>query len=86
MAHELDERLRTVETGQATLQKAVEIHLDQTTKIIERHDRTLFHTEKGLSVRLDREEQKSKNITRVIWLVVAGAIGTGMTYAATSIF
>lgn len=86
MAHELDERLRTVETGQATLQKAVEIHLDQTTKIIERHDRTLFHTEKGLTVRLDREEQKSKNITRVIWIVVTGAIGMGMTYAATSLF
>ena len=74
MAHELDKRLRDVETGQATLQKAVEIHLEQTTKIIERHDRTLFHTEKGLAVRLDREEQKSKNITRSIWLIAAAFI------------
>ncbi len=86
MTPEQDERLRAVETGQATLQKAVEIHLANTTKIIERHDRTLFHTEKGLSVRLDREEQKSKTITRLIWIVVTGAVGTGVTLAATAIF
>jgi len=60
--------------------------LDNTTKIIERHDRTLFHTEKGLTVRLDREEQKSKNITRLIWIVVTGAVGTGVTLAATALF
>ncbi len=86
MNTEQDKRLRAVETGQATLQKAVEIHLENTTKIIERHDRTLFHTEKGLAVRLDREEQKSKNITRLIWIVVTGMVGTGVTLAATAIF
>lgn len=86
MAHELDERLRGVETRQATLQKAVEIHLEQTTKIIELHDRTIFHTERGLAVRLDREEQKSKNITRLIWIVVTATVGMGATYAATAIF
>jgi len=78
--------MRSVEQGQTALQTAVEIHLDNTTKIIERHDRTLFHTEKGLTVRLDREEQKSKNITRLIWIVVTGAVGTGVTLAATALF
>ncbi len=86
MAHELDDRLRGVETKMASLTTAIEIQLDTTTKIIERHDRTLFHTEKGVVVRLDREEQKSKNITRVVWIILTGAIGMGMTFAATAMF
>jgi hypothetical protein len=90
MAHELDDRLRSVEVGQATLTQAVNDYTVVTSALITKHDKTLYGTGErdnpGLSVRVDREEQKSKNITRVIWIVVTGAIGMGMTYAATAIF
>jgi len=32
------------------------------------------------------KEQKSKNITRIIWIVVTGVVGTGVTLAAAAIF
>lgn len=88
MAHELDSRMRAVEVGQATLTQAVEDYTAQTTLLVTKHDKTLYGTDNtlGIEVRLDREEQKSKTITRAIWIVVTGAIGMGMTYAATALF
>ncbi len=88
MAHELDERLHKVEIGQATTNQLISDHITVVDTLLTKHDNTIYGTDNspGLTVRLDREEQKSKNITRVIWIVLTGAIGMGMTYAATSLF
>ncbi len=88
MAHELDERLRKVEVGQATTQQLITDHITVVDKMMGKTVRTLYGegADPGLIVRVDREEQKSKNITRLIWIVVTGVVGMGMTYAATSIF
>ncbi len=86
MAHELDERLRGVETGQARTEQLIIDNIATTKGLLVKICDTIYDDQDGLVVRLDREEQKSKNITRLIWLVVTGAVGMGMTYAATSIF
>ena len=88
MAHELDERLRAVEGGQIRLETTITDNIDLTSKLLTKYGDTIYGTDDtpGLDKRLDREEQKSKNITRVIWIVVTGAVGMGMTYAATTIF
>ncbi len=90
MAHELDVRLRAVEVGQATLTQAVNDYTVVTSALITKHDKTLYGTGEannpGLSVRLDREEQKSKTITRLVWLVVTGIVGTGVPLAAAALF
>ena len=88
--HELEPRMRAMEIGQATLTQAVTDHMNQTSATIMKHDKSLYGTGEtdnpGIEKRLDREEQKSKNITRLIWIVVTGAVGMGMTFAATTIF
>lgn len=88
MAHELESRMRGVETGQATTQQLITDHIQVVDRMLTKHDDTIYGTDEslGLTVRLDREEQKSKNITRVIWIVITGAVGMGMTYAATALF
>ena len=88
MAHELDSRLRAVETGQARVEQLIIDNIATTSTLLTKVTDTVYGTDEtpGLTVRLDREEQKSKNITRVIWIVVTGAVGMGMTYAAASIF
>ena len=88
--HALDPRMRAMEIGQATLTQAVTDHMEQNAATVMKHDKSLYGTGEvdnpGIEKRLDREEQKSKNITRVIWIVVTGAVGMGMTYAVTAIF
>ncbi len=90
MAHELEARMRSVETGQATTQQLITDHIKVVDKLLTKHDKILLGTGEnnnpGLVTRLDREEQKSKTITRLIWLVVTGVVGTGVTLAATAIF
>ena len=88
MAHELDERLRGVEQGQTRVEQLVTDNIEMTSNLLTKVTNTIYGTDEtpGLTVRLDREEQKSKNIARLIWIVVTGAVGMGMTYAATVIF
>ena len=88
MAHELDERMRAVEGGQIRLETTITDNIHVTSRLLTKYGDTLYGTDStpGLTVRLDREETKSKNISRVVWLVVAGAVTMGMTFAATAIF
>lgn len=88
MAHELDERLRKVEVGQATTQQLITDHITVVDKMMGKTVRTLYGEgdEPGLVVRVDREEQKSKTITRIIWIVVTAAVGMGATVVAAAIF
>ena len=85
---EQDTRLRTVENQQVQLTQAVKSHTQVVDKFIVKCDQTIFGTPAtpGLTIRMDREEQKSKNITRLIWILVSSAVGLGATYAATSFF
>jgi hypothetical protein len=84
-----EKQLLDVHTQQATLTQVVTDNIQLTSKIIQKHDDILLGTSQsdpGLVTRVDREEQKSKNITRLIWIVVTGAVGTGVTLAAAAIF
>ncbi len=85
MAHELDERLRAVEQGQVRTETLLTDNIQQTYALLTKVTDTIYDDKDGLVVRVDREEQKSKNITRVIWIVLTGAIGMGMTYAASAL-
>ena len=86
--HELEERMRAQEVGIATLTQSVDDNTQMVGKMLTKIDKTVYGTDAnpGLVTRLDREEQKSKNITRVIWLVITGVVGTGVTLAAAAIF
>lgn len=88
MNPEQDKRLRAVEVGQATLTQVVTNHNETVTKLLTKHDKEIYGTSSapGLTVRLDREEQKSKNITRLIWIIVSSVVGLGATYAASTLF
>lgn len=90
MNPEQAKQLLDVQLSQARLETIVTDNIEVTSKIILRHDKLLLGTGEadnpGIVTRLDREEQKSKNITRVIWIVVTGIVGTGVTLAATAIF
>ena len=86
--HELEERMRAQEVGIATLTQSVDDNTQMVGKMLTKIDKTVYGTDAnpGLVTRLDREEQKSKNITKIIWIVVTGAVGMGMTYAAKTLF
>jgi len=86
MNPEQAKQLLDVQLSQARLETVVTDNIALTGKLLTKVTNTVYDDKDGLVVRLDREEQKSKNITRVIWIVVTGAIGTGVTYAATAIF
>ncbi len=84
-----EQQLLDVTIGQATLTQVVTDNIELNTKILQKHDNILLGTSKsdpGLVTRVDREEQKSKNITRLIWIVVSSVVGIGATYAATTLF
>ncbi len=81
-----EQRLLDVQLSQTRLETVVTDNIQLTSKLLTKVTDTVYDDQDGLVVRLDREEQKSKNITRVIWIVLTGAIGMGMTYAATAIF
>lgn len=88
MAHELDARLRAVEQGQVRTEQLITDHITVVDKLLGKTARTLYGegSEPGLVVRVDREEQKSKAITRLIWIVVSATVGLGATYAASTMF
>ena len=88
MAHELDTRMRAVEVGQTRLETTIVDNIKLTSKLLTKYGDTIYGNDDtpGLDKRLDREEQKSKNITRLVWIVVTGVVGMGMTYAATTFF
>jgi hypothetical protein len=87
MAHELDTRLRAVEVGQATLTQAVQDNTQAMTTLITKHDKTIYGTDEtpGLTVRLDREEQNTKNTKRTIWLIVSSFIGIAAKFSYDAI-
>lgn len=51
---------------------------------VERHARTLYadNGEKGMVIRMDRAEQREKNRSRLVWLLVAAVVGLGGNVAA----
>ena len=86
MNPEQAKQLLDVQISQTRLETVVTANIKLTETLLTKVTDTIYDDERGLVVRLDREEQKSKNITRVIWLVVTGAVGTGVTLAATTLF
>ena len=81
-----EQRLLDVQLSQTELKTIVTDNINLTSKLLTKVTDTIYDDKDGLVVRLDREEQKSKNITRLIWIVMTGAVGMGMTYAAATIF
>ncbi len=81
-----EQRLLDVQLSQTRLETVVTDNIQLTSELLTKVTNTVYDDQDGLVVRLDREEQKSKNITRVIWLVVTGAVGTGVTLAASAFF
>lgn len=86
MTPQQEQRLLDVQLSQTRLETVVTDNIKLTSELLTKVTDTVYDDQAGLVVRLDREEQKSKNITRVIWIVLTGVIGMGMTYAAASIF
>ncbi len=88
MTPEQEQRLLEVQLSQTRLETVVTDNIQITEKLLIKHDKTLYGTDlaPGMDVRLDREEQKSKNITRVIWIIVTTSIGLGATALAAAIF
>jgi len=84
-----EKQLLDVHTQQATLTQVVTDNIELTSKIIQKHDDILLGTsasDPGLVTRVDREEQKSKNITRLFWIVLTSVVGLGATALAAAIF
>lgn len=83
-----EKQLLDVHTQQATLTQVVTDNIAQSAKILQKHDDILLGTSKedpGLVTRVDREEQKSKNITRLFWIVLTSVVGLGATALAAAI-
>ena len=84
MAHELDERLRGVELGQARSQQLITDHIKVVDRMLVRVNDTVYGTDanSGLVTRMDREEQNTKRTKRTFWLVASSFIGIGakLTY------
>ncbi len=88
MEHELDERLRQVEQGQVRTEQLISDHITVVDRMLIKTAVTLYGEGEapGLVVRVDREEQKSKNITRFFWIAITALVGMGVTVAATAMF
>lgn len=90
MNPEQAKQLLDVQLGQAELKTVVTKNIEVTSALLTKHDKSLYGTGEdnnpGIEKRLDREEQKSKNITRLIWIIVSAVVGIGATAAAAAIF
>ena len=79
MAHELDARLRAVETSQARVEQLITDNIRVTSTLLTKHDKVLYGTGEsdnpGIVTRLDREEQSSKNFKRTLWIIASSFIG-----------
>ncbi len=77
MAHELDTRMRAVETGQARLETTIVDNIALTSKLLTKYGDTIYGTDEtpGLSVRLDREEQNTARQKKTFWIFCASLIG-----------
>ncbi len=82
MAHELDDRMRAVEIGQATLVTTVEANTQMVGHLLTKHDEAIYGDvgEPGIITRLDREEQNTKTTKRTIWLAGSALIGIGAKF------
>ncbi len=81
-----EQRLLDVQLSQTRLETVMTDNIALTSTLLTKVTDTIYDDNDGLVVRLDREEQKSKVNARLVWIIVAGGVGMGMTYAAAAIF